>query len=172
MKYKLKNYLPIGVNAVGIISAIIISLVLSIVIASFSFLRDYHLYLKSLYRYQTISPENLLADQTMVPFVILIERKLLLFTLFILTMIALIIYNYRWHYIGSNSAYTMQRLPQKYALHGRCLTVPVIAIISALVVMVLLLFCYYQYYWRITPHSNLELQQFNDLISILIRSML
>lgn len=63
----------------------------------------------------------------------------------------LIIYHYGYHYKDSKSIYTMKRLPNKSELHIRCLSLPIIGIISSLLLSFLLLIIFNIYYNTKTP---------------------
>lgn len=63
--------------------------------------------------------------------------------------------NYRSHYMDSRSIYTMRRLPNRWELHRRCWTVPILAALAGAVLMGLLAGLYYWMYLALTPDGCL-----------------
>lgn len=69
----------------------------------------------------------------------------------------IIVYHYYYHYQGSKMMYLMRRLPNKWEVHVRCFTLPVVAgVISIIYMMVLRLLFFAIYYWC-TPVQCLSL---------------
>lgn len=64
-------------------------------------------------------------------------------------------WHYRYHRQGSMSIYLMRRLPQRWERHRRCLLLPVLLAVAALVLAVGLLAVYYQIYLWVTPDQCL-----------------
>lgn len=59
-----------------------------------------------------------------------------------------IVYHYYYHYQGSKMMYLMRRLPNKWEVHLRCFTLPVVAgVITILYMLVLRLLFFAIYYW-------------------------
>lgn len=77
------------------------------------------------------------------------------FLCFLVYLAAQVVRNYRSHYTGSMSIYTMRRLPDKWELHRRCWTVPVLAALGALAMMAVLAGVYYWMYLMLTPDGHL-----------------
>lgn len=99
-------------------------------------------------------------------FASLMSGVLLGFLIMALTMIPLAVYHYRYHFQGSKSIYLMRRLPSKYDLVRRCLTVPVLGVLLAAVSAFLLICLYYLMYISITPESCLIPGQWQKFWSI------
>ena len=76
--------------------------------------------------------------------------------LLILGAAVLAVYNYAKLWQGAKSIYLMGRLPDRWELHRRCLTLPLLMILTALVLMALLLPAYYGLYLLATPETCLR----------------
>lgn len=85
------------------------------------------------------------------PFWELIGNAWLFFGIVILMMAATAILFYAYHYQDSRSIYTMKRLPNRWELWRRCLTMPVWTVVLSVVLMVLLTGVYYLIYLKCTP---------------------
>lgn len=70
-------------------------------------------------------------------------------------MIFLAVWHYSCHFRGSKSIYTMRRLPQRWELLRRCLTVPVLAAAAYLAEAAVLLGIDYAIYRLATPAQAL-----------------
>lgn len=81
----------------------------------------------------------------------------------IFAFICLIFLHYGYHHKDSKSIYTMKRLPDKYELHKRCFTVPVIGIITSIILALSLLLIFYYYYMAKTPAECLFSDQWERL---------
>lgn len=62
-----------------------------------------------------------------------------------------IVYHYYYHYQGSKMMYLMRRLPNKWEVHIRCFTLPVIAGVITVIYMLLLRALFYGIYYWCTP---------------------
>lgn len=74
-----------------------------------------------------------------------------LFLIFALSMAGFIIYHYLSHYQGSKSIYLMRRLPDRWELHHRCLTLPLTGALIYLGCALFLLLVYFCIYLIVTP---------------------
>ena len=90
------------------------------------------------------------------------------FIIAIFAFICLIMFHYGYHYKDSRSIYTMKRLPNKYELHIRCFTVPVIGITVSIVISALLLVLFYLYYISKTPAECLHPDQWERLFTAIL----
>lgn len=70
---------------------------------------------------------------------------------------------YASHYQGSRSIYTMRRLPKRWELWRRCLTVPAAAVLCCLLLALLLRFVYFGIYLLVTPEGCLPPGQWQAL---------
>ena len=62
-----------------------------------------------------------------------------------------VVYFYFYHYQDSRSIYTMKRLPDRWELWRRCLTLPFWTVIISGVLVLLLTGVYYLIYLKCTP---------------------
>lgn len=93
----------------------------------------------------------LIQGALMEDYVVVLDDGLKGFLLVAVAMIALAGYHYAYHFQGSRSIYLMRRLPNRWELWRRCLTVPVVAALSALAAAGVLLVLYYLFYVWLTP---------------------
>lgn len=115
-----------------------------------------------LYRWQG-GVRYLLQEERMEDYVVVLDDGLKGFLLVAVAMIALAVYHYAYHFQGSRSIYLMRRLPNRWELWRRCLTVPVTAALAALAAAGVLLGLYYLIYLSITPPECLVPGQWTRL---------
>lgn len=70
-------------------------------------------------------------------------------------MIVLAAAFYACHYQGGRSIYTMRRLPKRWELWRRCLTLPVLTALACLILAVGLTLLYFEIYLQVTPEGCL-----------------
>lgn len=127
-------------------------------IYSLGFLIRYSHHYQSLF--QQVGASRLLDTSAVMPdFVEILGSGLIGFLVLTLCMAALLINHYAYHYQGSKSIYLMQRLPSRWELHRRCITLPLLAVIVCLCVALLLLLVYFAIYLAVTPPACLAPQQ-------------
>lgn len=90
------------------------------------------------------------------------------FLILALGMAAVVAYHYAYHYQGSKSIYLMKRLPSRWELHRRCITLPVLAAASSLCAALLMLLFYFVIYMIFTPEACLAPHQWQKLWSVLL----
>lgn len=90
------------------------------------------------------------------------------FLVLALCMAAVAAYHYSYHYQGSKSIYLMRRLPDRWELPRRCLTMPLMGILACLCVALLLLLIYYGVYMAFTPRACLAPYQWQKIWSVLL----
>lgn len=80
-------------------------------------------------------------------------------TFYLVCIVTLLIgaYHYLYHYQGSKMMYLMRRLPDKWELHQRCLTLPVAGFCITIAWMTILKIIYYTIYILCTPSQCLPL---------------
>lgn len=81
----------------------------------------------------------------------MMENSYYLFILIALLMVALSIYNYKYHFQGSKSIYLMNRLPDDKDLMRRCLTLPTLGILACIILAALVTGLCYLVYMTNTP---------------------
>lgn len=118
----------------------------------------------TLYRYH--GEEAILIPTAVMPdFPDVLDGTLLGFPLLALCMAGLIFYHYAYHIQGSKSLYLMRRLPDRWELHRRCLTLPLLGALFSLLFGGLLLLLYFWFYMAVTPPSCLSPGQWSLLLS-------
>jgi len=73
------------------------------------------------------------------------------FLVFYLVMIGLMVYHYLYYYQGSKSIYLMRRLPDRWEMHRRNVTLPLVAIVLGVLTEIVVLLLYYGIYMACTP---------------------
>ncbi len=93
----------------------------------------------------------------------LLDKALFGFLIVAICMMVFIIIHYGFHYQGSKSIYLMKRLPDKWELHRRCITLPLVGIGICLITAFLLLLLYYAVYMIVTPPECIIENQWQKL---------
>ena len=96
-------------------------------------------------------------------FVQLLDRSLWGFGAAALCMLLLIPAHYAYHRTGSQSIYLMRRLPSRWELHRRCLTLPLLGAAICLAAALILLLVYFAVYQLVTPEVCLTPGQWEKL---------
>ena len=73
------------------------------------------------------------------------------FAVFALCMLPLALRYYLSHYQGGRSIYLMRRLPDRWELHRRCLTLPLLGLVLSVLIPVALVAVYFCIYQFCTP---------------------
>lgn len=102
-------------------------------------------------------------------FAVLIYKCLLAFPLMALVMAMFGVLHYAYHRRGSRSDYTMRRLPDRWEMHRRCLTIPVCTVLICLIAGFLMLLIYYGIYMLATPEQCLTPGQWGKLWTMEVR---
>ncbi|NLW16480.1 MAG: hypothetical protein GX033_02315 [Firmicutes bacterium] len=165
LKHKLTHHLPPGVDLERELAwfegGIFVSLLYSL-----RFLIRYANEYQSLFLWN--GSEKVLNTNAVMPdFVQILGGSLSGFLVLALCMAATAAYHYSYHFQGSKSIYLMKRLPNRWELPRRCLTLPVLGIITCLCIALLLLLIYYAVYMLFTPRACLAPQQWHKIWSVL-----
>lgn len=75
--------------------------------------------------------------------------------------------HYAYHWQGGRSIYLMRRLPDRFVLHRRCLTLPALGLALCLLSAAVLLPLFYWLYISATPEECLTPQQWQKLWSVI-----
>lgn len=78
-------------------------------------------------------------------------------------MVGFIVYHYIYYRQGSMSIYLMKRLPKKYEIHKRALTLPMMVLLICAVTVFILLMTYFVFYMLATPKACLPPYQWQIL---------
>lgn len=165
LKHKLTHHLPPGVDLERELAwfegGIFVSLLYSL-----GFLLRYANEYQSLFLWN--GSEKVLDTSAVMPdFIQILGGSLSGFLVLALCMAATAAYHYSYHFQGSKSIYLMKRLPNRWELPRRCLTLPVLGIITCLGIALLLLLIYYAVYMLFTPRACLAPQQWHKIWSVL-----
>lgn len=79
------------------------------------------------------------------------------FYLLAILMLEAILFNYWYHRKGSKSVYIMKRLPNPWEYHKRCITLPLLGAINAIIMAGLMMLVYYGIYMHNTPAQCMPL---------------
>jgi len=134
---------------------------------SLGFLFRYSKYWSRLYLYYE-TKKVLRTGAIMPDFVEVMGRYLLPFVVLALVMLICSVYHYRHHYRGSKSIYLMRRLPNRWELHRRCLTLPLAAAAICLLTAFALLLLYFAIYMLATPEECLTPGQWQKIWRVLL----
>jgi hypothetical protein len=115
------------------------------------------------------SKKVLAADRYIDDFCEIIRGKFRLFGIFAIIMLALCLMHYLSHFSGSRSIYLMRRLPQRWELLKRCVTVPLMGIVLCVILMVILTAIYFGAYMVFTPKGHILPGQFSKLLASIWR---
>ena len=80
------------------------------------------------------------------------------FLMFYIVMLGMLVYHYFYYYQGSKSIYLMRRLPDRWEMHRRSITLPFAAIIVGVITQLALWCLYYGIYLVCTPPQCLPLR--------------
>ena len=169
MKNKLKCYVPLGANldtelkwiAYGLVAAFIYSL---------SYFITYSGHYRALFRWDGMT--KVLQEGAVMPdFIDILGVSLIGFVVLAVCMIAMLVYHYASHFQGSKSIYLMRRLPSRWELWRRCLTLPVLVAVLSLVVALILLLIYFGHYMARTPDVCLTGHQWQKIWNVLLGAL-
>jgi len=114
----------------------------------------------------TVGNKRVLKGNAVMPdFVEVLGGSLVVFLILAVSTLALMAYHYRYHYQDSKSIYLMKRLPDRWELWRRCLTLPVIFAAFVVLAGAVLLIAYYGVYMLVTPKASLAPGQWQEIIS-------
>lgn len=125
---------------------------------------------ESLYFYSRVTDERVLrSGAVMEDFAALIDKCLLAFPLIALCTAFFAALHYAYHRRGCRSDYTMRRLPDRWEMHRRCLTIPVCTALICLIAGFVMLLIYYEIYMLVTPEQCLTPGQWERLWTMEVR---
>ena len=99
--------------------------------------------------------KTLLPDRMMEDFYTIWDGTLFLFGLTAFCMLPLALWHYWYHFRESRSIYLMRRLPDRWDLWRRCLTLPLLGLTACLVLAVMNTLLFYAVYHVFTPEPCL-----------------
>ena len=108
--------------------------------------------------YEIRAGKKYLMDNVFMPGFELISMGLFeVFSIAIAFSVCMLVYHYNYHNQGSRIMYLMRRLPNKWEVHIRCITLPVITVVISVVYMHMLRMIFYAIYILCTPPQCLIL---------------
>ena len=152
-KPDLSRYAPLGINVRSEWQGYVAGLAVAVVYSMIYLLRYFNAR-ENLYEW-TLKGRELIEGAVMPDFAELMDGTLLVFLAIALTMMGLVIYHYIYHRLDTKSYYVMRRLPSRWELHRRCLTLPVIGLLICGAAALIMTLIYYWIYMGCTPEECL-----------------
>jgi len=146
---KLQRHAPPGLNIAGERNWYVLLMTLATLwstIYLFAYAEAYDRLFAHRLGVKTLQPQA-----QMPPFARLMENTMVLFPLLGLLILAAGADHYLYHHRGSKSIYTMRRLPDRWLLHRRCLTLPLAALTFTALWVLALIGVYAAIYQFVTP---------------------
>lgn len=128
------------------------------VLYSFSFFASFSETKKILSIHQELQQETIMPD-----FVDILDISLAGFLVMAFCMLIFIFIHHVYYYQGSKSIYLMRRLPTRFELIKRNITLPILAAVSCLLIAFLFLLIYFAYYMLATPKDWLMPDQWQKI---------
>ena len=158
MKKDLSYYAPPGMELEPEKKVFVIGMILSTFFCFLIFGIQFSDCLEKLY-WKNGSQRTVIPGAMMTNFTELFDNAVIGFDVIVALMIAAMVMHYAYHTWESKSIYTMRRLPSRWELHKRCLTLPICGIVICKVTAFLILLICYGYYVRVTPRECLLPEQ-------------
>lgn len=152
-KPDLSRYAPLGINVRSEWQGYVAGLAVAVVYSMIYLLRYFNAR-ENLYEW-TLKGRELIEGAVMPDFAELMDGTLLVFLAIALTMMGLAIYHYIYHRLDTKSYYVMRRLPSRWELHLRCLTLPMIGLLICGAAALIMTLIYYWIYMGCTPEECL-----------------
>lgn len=151
MKIDFDRHVPLGWNGKKTAAWLCAALAASFALGLWCFLDQYRDCYRQLFVYSAEGEKLWIPDRVMLPFPNLVTDIDIGFGLVLCAMPLLALFAYLYHWRGSCSIYLMRRLPNRWELHRRCLTVPVCGAVADLALLGLLWALCYLIYFLCTP---------------------
>ena len=152
-KLDLSRYAPPGINVRSEWQGYVAGLAVAVVYSMIYLLRYFN---AREYLYEGTRKGRQLREGAVMPdFAELMDGTLLVFLAIALTMMGLVIYHYIYHRLDTKSYYVMRRLPSRWELHRRCLTLPMIGLLICGAAALIMTLIYYWIYMGCTPEECL-----------------
>ena len=165
MKIDLSRHAPPGMELKEEKTLFTVGMSLSMIFSAFYFGSRYSNALSELYwRNGTI--RTLKDGAIMIDFVEILGEGLLGFLIVSALMIAAAVMHYVYHFYESKSIYTMRRLPSRWELHRRCLTLPAVGLVIIAITAMIFLGASYAIYMNMTPDVCLTPGQWQKIWSV------
>lgn len=167
MKKDLSYYAPPGMELEQEKKIFIIGMVLSLLFGFLIYGIEFSDCLEKLY-WKNGAERCVIPGAVMPDFTVILGGSLMGFDIVFALMIAAAVMHYGYHTGISKSIYTMRRLPSRWELHRRCLTLPICGmVISKVTAFVVLLICY-GFYVGLTPRECILSGQWEKIVRLLL----
>lgn len=113
--------------------------------------------------YDRLGKKVLWENAVMPDFAQLLGDALYGFAVLAVCLAGVAVWHYLYHWQGSKSIYTLRRLPDRWVLHRRCLTLPLAGLAVCAAAALALLLVYYAVYQLATPAACLTPGQWQKL---------
>lgn len=151
----LGKYAPLGINLERELGVYITAAVIA-TLQSLLFFLNYGNARAELYT-DRLGKKVLIEGAVIVEFPYLLEHVFLIGNLVCIVTLLGSIFYYMYHHDGSKMMYLMKRLPDKWEVHRRCLTLPIAGAVLMVVWMYVLKMIYFAIYVFCTPSQCLPL---------------
>lgn len=150
---RLERYIPLGIDAKKVRNGLLLALGLGVLV-SFGFFGRLFNALDELYEW--VGRTKVLRPGAVMPgYPALLQGSFWGLGAAAACMAALAAGFYAYHYQGSRSIYTMRRLPRRWELWRRCLTLPMVTALCCLLLAAVLTLVYFEIYLMVTPEGCL-----------------
>ena len=169
---KIDNYIPLGFEFKYEKRIFIWGIVLSLLYGSFFFRRFYYTWdnlFERVWKNGELVKLGVKEGAVMKDFVELFDNASLGFFIVAVYMVLFVFLHYAYFKQESKSIYLMKRLPNKWELHKRCITIPLIEIGICFIVAFLFLLLCYTVYMVVTPAECIVGNQWKKIWEIWLR---
>ena len=156
-RLNLEKIVPPGISPKSQIQFFITGNIISFIISLYFFVNFYNEII-DLYEFDG-AKKTLIQGIKMPDFPLILDRLTLGFALVAICMLFYVIYYYGSYKNGSMSIYLMKRLPSKFEMHKRALTLPLITAALSLIIGLLVSIIYLGLYVLFTPVECLKPDQ-------------
>lgn len=166
MKNRITKYAPAGIDLKMERKVFLVGILCALGYSMFFLLRFKNAY-DELFEWSG-TRKFLIPGAVMPDFVELLDSAMWGFLILHWCMLLLILYHYAYHRQGSKSIYLMKRIPDRWELHRRCLTIPIILACVSLIAMGIIFFLYYKIYMTVTPVECMQPNQWQKIWSVIL----
>lgn len=151
---RLDRMVPPGFDWAAELKWLRIGLILCIALSVFLFFARYWNGVAQLYETDWASGEKVLrANARLDSFSQVMSGTMVGFSFLTLVILLLTVYHYLYYYRDSKSIYVMKRLPKRFELHRRSISLPLASIAVCLCTVLLLIIIYYGLYHLMAPRG-------------------
>lgn len=152
---------PPGIGTDWKLSWYFIGLVL-VFLPSLRFIGNYNDAFSELYQWE-FDKQVLIKGVVMKDFVTVLGDSLQSFFLYCLVLLGAVAWHYIYYHYKTKSIYLMKRLPNRFELHKRAWTLPLVGIVVTLFVAFVLLVIYFEIYMLVTPKQCIAPGQWSKI---------